>query len=223
MDRDGALNDNEVRTLAVYLKGAPLPSKNYTRVLRAAILSCDRNMSQFFPEPAPVLETNATSSHDSTNATALFSPNSTETSGSPTTQSRQSSGDSRTTNRTNSASETTAAGSGSGSGSSQSAEMGGARQRELLEMEQNNTTLPPGATEADMETMMAIEDESSWRDDLNVGRISLGVLQSCRGIWADVREVFGSRPKNRHQELETDDVAFIMIGTNATTVEGTNF
>eukprot|EP01117_Protostelium_nocturnum_P010349 TRINITY_DN3721_c0_g1_i2.p1 TRINITY_DN3721_c0_g1~~TRINITY_DN3721_c0_g1_i2.p1 ORF type:complete len:1019 (-),score=326.23 TRINITY_DN3721_c0_g1_i2:164-3220(-) len=51
------------------------------------------------------------------------------------------------------------------------------------------------------------------------GLISLPVLQNCEIIFNQVKEHFSAKPKNRHELLDTEQVAFLMIGLNHTNVE----
>jgi len=51
------------------------------------------------------------------------------------------------------------------------------------------------------------------------GLITKNVVKNCTTIYKKIREHFSIKPKNRHEILDTEDVAFLMIGMNATNVQ----
>ncbi|PRP75089.1 hypothetical protein PROFUN_03925 [Planoprotostelium fungivorum] len=51
------------------------------------------------------------------------------------------------------------------------------------------------------------------------GNITLVTMMSCETVYRKLRDHFGQKPKNRHEIMDTEEVAFLMIGLNVTNVQ----
>jgi len=67
------------------------------------------------------------------------------------------------------------------------------------------------------------EDVPSLKEKLrtcNPGPVTLALLSNCTSVFTEVKKIFSKRLKYKYQEQGTDDVAFVMVSTNASQVQG---
>mmetsp|Transcript_29765 Transcript_29765/g.41873 ORF Transcript_29765/g.41873 Transcript_29765/m.41873 type:complete len:1134 (-) Transcript_29765:66-3467(-) len=191
MDHDGKLNDNELRTLAVHLRGTPLPV-GFVPKLKLTLLNCTGQPipQEYVDEalkysPIPTRAVNNTKGDNQTE---------TESSAAPAVPSTPQSSPQNSENPDSTIN--------SLSPSSQ------------VETSENPTPEPnriPGLGRRQPKSLTSMMPEHA--------PITIDTLlhENCAAVYADIQKHFGKRLKNKHQITDTEEVAFLMVNNNAST------